>query len=322
MGVNLKDIIPQKEILFEDLAGKTLAVDALNSLYQFLAGIRQPDGTPLMNSQGETTSHLSGLFYRTTKLIEFGINPIYVFDGKPIALKQKELDRRRAIKEKAKREWDRAKAEGRTEDARKHAKRTSKMTPERIEDSKTLLKLMGLPVVSAPAEGEAQCALLVSRGDAFAAASQDYDSLLFGAARVVRGLTLSGSFTPSIIELDEVFSTLGVDRKQLIDIALLVGTDFNDGVHGIGPKKGIKAVKEGRVSELIAEEELKTLEDVFLKHDVTEEYDTTSTNPDVDGLIEFLNGRFEFNEARVKRTTNRIIEARKKQSQQKLGKWF
>jgi len=322
MGVNLKDIVPQKEITFDELKDKTISVDALNSLYQFLASIRQPDGTPLMNSEGEVTSHLSGLFYRTTKLLELGIKPIYVFDGKPPELKRKELDRRKALKQEAERKWEQAKKEGKIEEARKYAVRTSKMTKEMISDSKTLLDLMGFPFVSAPAEGEAQCALLVERGDAWAVGSQDYDSLLFGSKRLVRGLTLSGSFSLGYVELAETLEKNGLDRKQLIDLALLVGTDFNEGVHGIGPKKGLKAVRENKISELISPDELSQLEDVFLKHPTIEDYNTEFGNPDVDGLVDFLHDRFEFNEIRVKRTANRIIEARKKQSQKKLGQWF
>jgi flap endonuclease-1 len=181
---------------------------------------------------------------------------------------------------------------------------------------------MGLPVISAPAEGEAQAALLVQRGDAWAVGSQDYDSILFGAPKLVRGLTLSGSFTLELIELENALEEMGLDRSQLIDVALLTGTDFNEGVRGIGPKKGLKAVKEGGLEALLPEAERKPLEEVFLNHPTTEEYDTSFKNPDIEGLGEFLHGVFDFNEIRVKKTGNRLLEIRKQQSQQGLTKWF
>src|SRR4030042_372344 len=147
MGVNLKDIIPHKELSFSDLSGKTIAVDALNTLYQFLASIRQPDGTPLMDKKGSVTSHLSGLIYRTGNLMKLGIKPVYVFDGKPPEQKMRELSRRKELKLEAHQEWVKAKEEGRTEDAMKSAKRTSRMTDEMIEDSKKLLEAMGIPSI-------------------------------------------------------------------------------------------------------------------------------------------------------------------------------
>src|SRR3989338_8067559 len=160
MGVNLKYIIPHRAIEFEQLKGKTIAIDALNSLYQFLASIRQSDGTPLMDSKGNITSHLSGLLYRTSRLMGIGIKPVYVFDGEPPELKKAELEQRKSRKEEALEEWEKAKKEGLLEDARKFAQRTSRFTNEMLIDSKKLLEYMGVPYVQAPGEGEAQCAYM------------------------------------------------------------------------------------------------------------------------------------------------------------------
>jgi len=322
MGVNLGDIVKQKPLLFDDLAGKTIAVDALNTLYQFLSSIRQPDGTPLMDSEGNVTSHLSGLFYRTGKLLKMGVKPVYVFDGKPLKLKKNEIERRRALKRKAEEERVKALEEGRIDDARKFAKRTSKLTPEMREESKRLVELMGLPVIQAPSEGEAQCALVTQRGDAWATASMDYDALLFGAPRVVRGMTLSGKFELGFIELAEVLGELGVTREQLIDVALLCGTDFNEGVHGIGQKKGLKAVLENRLGEFHFEAALEDLEEVFLKHPVDEDYEIKWGKPDEEGLIELLHEKHQFSKERIIRTSNEIIKSFGDLSQQNLGKWF
>ena len=321
MGVNLRDLIDQKPIELSHLSGKTIAVDALNSLYQFLASIRQPDGTPLMDSAGNVTSHLSGLFYRTVRLLKLGVKPIYVFDGKPPELKMAELGRRRKVKEHARRQWDKAKAEGRLADARKYAMRTSKLTGEMKEESKQLLGFMGVPFIQAPGEGEAQCAVLVARGDAWACGSQDYDALLFGSERVVKGLTLSGELELKIIDLAEVLAGLGISRGQLIDVALLIGTDFNEGVTGIGPKKGFAAVKEGKMGEFDVPN-LSELRELFTKPDVVSDYEIKWGNVDTEGLVGFLSREHSFSEDRVRRTARDLANAYKEFQQANLSNWF
>jgi flap endonuclease-1 len=322
MGVNLKDIIVGSDIEFSDLSGKTIAVDALNTIYQFLSSIRQQDGTPLMDSKGNVTSHLSGLLYRTTNLMRMGIKPVYVFDGKPPDLKKKTLEARGQRKRDAEREWIKAKREGRIDDALKYAKRTSKLTDEMLDDSKTLLDLMGVPYIQAPSEGEAQCTRMVLDGGVWAVGSQDYDCLLFGAPRLVRGLTLSGKLELRLVELEKVLENLEITRQQLIDLAILVGTDFNPGVHGIGPKKALKAVQENRVDEIEKEFDLDEVRDVFLKHPTTKDYDISWGKVDVEGLVELLSRKHEFSADRVKKAASEITKAQKEGTQQNLEKWF
>ncbi len=323
MGVNLKDIIPHEPLELEQLNGKVIAVDALNSLYQFLSSIRQPDGTPLMDAHGNVTSHLTGLLYRTSRLLKLGIRPVYVFDGKPSELKKHTLKKRRETKEHAQAEWEKAKQEGRIEDARKHAQRTSIFTEEMLEDSKKLLTLMGIPHIQAPGEGEAQCALLCQKNDAWAVGSQDYDALLFGAPQLVKGLTLSGNLESSIVCLEHVLQELGITREQLIDVAILVGTDFNEGVRGIGPKKGLQVVKEKRLSELNLDFDLDEVEKIFLQPEVTEDYEINWGKVDSDRMVDFLCRQHDFSEERVRKTSGEIADAYKNEfSQQGLSKWF
>jgi flap endonuclease-1 len=322
MGVNLKDIIPARQIEFKDLSGHTIAVDAPNTIYQFLASIRQPDGTPLMDGKGNVTSHLSGLLYRTTNLIRMGIRPIYVFDGKPPDLKHKTLQARKARKVEAEAEWAKAKEEGRLDDAMKYAKRTSRLTEGMLEDSKRLLGLMGVPYVQAPSEAEAQCTTIVGRGDAWAVGSQDYDSLLFGTPRLVRGLTLSGKMELNIIELDAALRELGITREQLIDLAILVGTDFNEGVYGIGPKKALKAVKEGTVGEITVDFDFDEVRNVFLNHPKTDDYSIASGGVDSEGLLELLHVEHDFSEERVRKAAAELEKVYMENSQQNLAKWF
>lgn len=322
MGVNFRDIIPHKQLDFGNLRGKTIAIDALNSLYQFVTSIRSHDGTPLMDSAGNITSHLSGLFYRTGRLLKLGIKPVYVFDGKPPKLKANEIERRRALKKVAHREWEKAKDEGRVEDARKYAVRTSKLTDEMLTDSKTLLEAMGIPYIQAPSEGEAQCAHMTAEGKAWGVGSQDYDALLLGAPRLVKGMTLSGSLELSLIELEDVLKSHNITRDQLIDIAILIGTDFNKGVKGIGPKKGLKIVRENRLGELDFDFDIDEVRQLFLKPEVTDDYDIKWDNVDIKGLIELLSERHDFSEHRIRRSADDMIKSRKELSQQDITKWF
>jgi len=322
MGVNLKDIIPHEPISFDDLRGKVIAIDALNTLYQFLASIRQPDGTPLMDSQGRVTSHLSGILYRTGRLMELGIKPIYVFDGEPPELKKRELQGRFEAKKKAKAEWKKALEEKRFEDAKKFASRTSRMTSEMREDSKKLLGLMGIPFVQAPSEGEAECVHLCNKGDAWAVGSQDYDSLLLGAKELVRGLTLSGRFELEIIRLDRALEELGLTREQLVDVAILVGTDFNSGVKGIGPKKALKIVRENKFNSIDVGCDADEVRELFLKPKVTDDYKVEWTSPKTDGMVEFLSKEHSFSENRVRNAAGNLSDAMKEFSQKNISQWL
>ena len=242
MGVNFKDLIPKTSVKLKDLSGKIIAIDAYNAIYQFLSIIRQPDGTPLKDSTGKVTSHLSGLFYRTSNLIEMGLKPIYVFDGESPALKAAEIERRRQIKVDAAARYDKAIKEGKPAEARMYAQAATSMKDYMLEDSQKLLELMGLPWVQAPSEGEAQAAHMARKGDADYCASQDYDSLLFGAPRLLRNVTISGrrklpskniyvDIAPEVVELSKALNECGLTYEQLIDVGILIGTDYNpDGI--------------------------------------------------------------------------------------------
>jgi flap endonuclease-1 len=253
MGTKLADIVEAETITLADLSGKEIAVDAFNTIYSFLATIRQPDGTPLTDRHGRVTSHLSGMFYRNVNLLENGISPVYVFDGAAPELKSAEVQRRREIRDAAYEEWKTAKAEGRIEDARKAGQASSRLTAPMVNETKELLKALGIPVIQAPSEGEAVAAQMARENLVWASASQDNDSLLYNCPRMIRNLSISGrrrvarsktykSIDPELILLDRNLQILGVTRKQLIDIAILVGTDYNDSVKGIGQKTALKLV--------------------------------------------------------------------------------
>lgn len=248
MGLPLRDLVEAQELPWEALAGRTLAVDGYNAVYQFLATIRQRDGQLFTDSQGRVTSHLMGSFYRTTSLLGEGVLPVWVFDGKPPDRKAGTIRQRVAAKERAEAEYQEALAAGDLETARRKAAQTSRLTRPMVEELVTLLGTLGVPTVQAPSEGEAQAAVMAARGVVWGSASEDYDSLLFGAPRLVRGLAARsrGGSTPGaqIIDRDELLARLEISGDELILVGIIVGTDFNDGASGYGPKKALKLVQQ------------------------------------------------------------------------------
>ena len=248
MGLPLKDIVTPQELPWEALAGKTLAVDGFNAAYQFLATIRQKDGQLFCDAEGRVTSHLMGVLYRTTALLRDGVLPIWVFDGKPPERKAGTIRQRILLKEKAESAYQEALAAGDLETARRKAAQTSRLTRPMVAELVDLLRALGVPALEAPSEGEAQAAVMAARGTVWAAASEDYDSLLFGAPRLVRGLAArsSGGRNPvaQLIDREAMLSSLGIDAEELIVLGVLVGTDFNDGARGYGPKKALKLVRQ------------------------------------------------------------------------------
>ncbi len=327
MGVDLAAIIPEKSISLDNLSNKTLAVDAYNALYQFLAIIRQPDGTPLKDRRGRITSHLSGLLYRTTNLTEKGIKLAFVFDGKPPELKELEIRRRRFVKEEAIVRYERALKEGALEEARMYAQATSNLKDVMVEDAKKLLDALGIAWVQAPSEGEAQASFMASRGDVWAVASQDHDSLLFGAPRMVKNLAITGrrklprrdayvEVEPKILELARVLEELSLTREQLVDVGLLIGTDFNpDGVKGIGPKTAVKLVREhGALEKIMASNpevtfypNLESIRKIFLQPNVAADYSLKWSKPDEEKVVSFLCGERDFSEQRVRKVVSRMM---------------
>lgn len=305
MGIKLKDIIVRRPIAENELKGKVVAFDAYNMLYQFISSIRTPEGHPLSSSDGTVISHLKGLLSRTSNLIKNGIKPVMVFDGKPHELKKGTLDMRRERKERAQKEWERAVELGDMEKARSKAMQTSHLTDEMVDQTRELLYRMGIPVIQAPSDGEAQASYMCIRGDAYAVSSQDFDSLLFGCPILIRNLGVTGrrklpgrrsyvNVDPEVIPLKETLERMDVTREQLIDMAILIGTDFNEGVKGIGPKTALKLVREYGDLEAISNEkripllEYDEIRKIFLDPSVTDEYSLSFREPDEEAVKEML----------------------------------
>ncbi len=318
----------KKEIDMSYLEGRIVAVDAYNIMYQFLSSIRQYDGTPLMDTNGNITSHLSGLFYRTINFVEAGIKPVYVFDGKPPEFKIATLNCRKERKIIAKEKMDNALKQGSFEDAKRYAQQTSRLTKDMAEEGKELLKAMGIPIVQAPSEGEAQASWMAKEKIVYGVISQDADCLLFGAPRLIKNLSATGKrkipgkniyvpISPEVIELNEMLKELNINREQLILLGILVGTDFNNGIKGVGPKTALKIVKEYKDLEKIIklveekydyvfEEDPYKILEFFLNPPITKDYKIKFKSPDKNKLIEILHTRHEFGEKRVENGLARL----------------
>ncbi|MHA1753101.1 MAG: flap endonuclease-1 [Candidatus Helarchaeota archaeon] len=340
MGVKIRDLIKPREINFKELNGKTIAIDTMNVLYQFLSIIIRTDtAQPLTDRSGRVTSHISGLFYRSINLIENGIRPIYVFDGKPSELKNRTIRARKTIREEAKEEHEKAIEEGDILKALKYAKTSYRVSKEMVKESKELLKNMGISYVQAESEGESQAAYMVMKGDAWAVGSQDYDSLLFGAPILVRNLTISGkrrgkggkiiTVVPEIICLEDVLKSNNLTREQLIDIGIMIGTDFNDGVKGVGIKTALKLIRKyGNFGKAYKSEKFnfegdyETIKNIFLKPKVNSQYIIKKYKPNFEKLKELLVNEYNFNETRVEKGISRLKKARSISGQKKIDSFF
>lgn len=341
MGINLNVLFEKEEIQVKDLAGKKVAIDAFNALYQFISVIRQYNGNPLMDSKGNFTSHLSGVFYRTINLMKMGIKPCYVFDGKPPEFKGKTVENRIKIRVKAKEEYEKALKEKDFEMARKKAMQSSRLTKEMINESKELLTYMGIPVIQAPCEGEAQASYMANKGDVYACVSQDFDSLLFDAPILIRNLNITGrrklpnrdfytQILPQKIILTKELTRLGLTQDQLIMLGILVGTDFNPkGVYGIGPKKAYKLVKEKKTFEEVFNSvewkfdiSPKDIFDFFKTPPIIKDYELKWKDFDKEKIIGLLCDKHEFSRSRVENALNRLKEVNNSFNQLNLDKFF
>lgn len=346
MGLNIREIIPRKEIEISDLKGKIVCVDAFNTLYQFLSSVRQADGTPLMDNKNRVTSHLSGIFYRNLALITEGIKLVYCFDGEPPELKYKTFEKRAEGRNIAKERYEQATEKEDFGAMKRYGSQLIRLNDDMIEESKELLRAMGIGVVQAPGEGEAEASYLArAKKEVYSAVSQDYDSLLFGAPRLVRNLTLARKrktisgymeVKPELIELDSVLNLLEINLSQLICLGILVGTDYNPkGIPGIGQKKALQIVQKYKQPVLIfksVEEQMAKLSDedkfdwkeifkLFNKPDVIDA-DIKFGKVDEKRIKKILVDEHDFSEERVEKQLERLRDFEKKSKQKNLGKWF
>ncbi|MFH1607797.1 MAG: flap endonuclease-1 [archaeon] len=346
MGLNIRDIIPRKEIEISNLRGKTVCVDAYNILYQFLSTIRQQDGTPLMDDGKGITSHLSGIFYRNIALLCEGIKLVYVFDGDAPALKARTHKKRKEGRDLAEERYEMAKQEEDISAMGRYGRQLVRLNDEMIKESKELLEAMGIFVVQALGEGEAEAAYLCKiKEEVYASVSQDYDSLLFGAPKLIQNLTLASrrktfsgwmEVKPEMIELEKVLNLLEIDLDQLICLGILVGTDYNPkGIPGIGQKKALQIVQKYKQPIFIfqsVEEQIMSLplEDRFDWREIFElfkkpelvdaDFDFGKINEDK--IKEILVERHDFSEERVEKQLDKLRKMKEAGKQKGLDSWF
>ncbi|MCW4020763.1 MAG: flap structure-specific endonuclease, partial [Candidatus Bathyarchaeota archaeon] len=276
-----------------------------------------------------------------TRLIHtYGIDLVFVFDGKPPELKGQEIIKRRRLREKATQEWEQAVKAGDYATAWSKAVMTSRLTRSMVDDAKQLLKLLGLPFLQAPSEAEAQTAHMAKEGDVWASSSRDYDSLLFGAPRLLRYLTISGrEFLPSrgvsrplkpeLLDLKRLLSQLELTHEQLVDLAILIGTDFNEGIMGVGPKGALKLLRRhGRIEELPSDirsrvsERFESVRRIFLEPNVVSDYDLRYGGLREEELYRFLCEERDFSQKRVETVVQRMKTFYSARKQAGLERWI
>lgn len=324
-----------KDHAIKNYFGRKIAIDASMSLYQFLIAVRTDEGV-LTSSDGETTSHLMGLFYRTIRMVENGIKPVYVFDGKPPDMKSGELVKRTEKRVEAQKSLAEAQENGDAESIERYQKRLVKVTPKHNEECKRLLTLMGIPYVDAPCEAEAQCAALVKKGKVFATATEDMDALTFGSSIVLRHLTASEQKKLPIreIHLDNLLDELGLTQTQFIDLCILLGCDYCESVKGVGPAKGLSLIRQyGTIEKIIANnpklnfpekwlyEEARQL---FVTPEVTdaEGVELKWSKPDNSGILQFMVEEKGFSEDRIKNGVRKLEKHREGATQGRLDTFF
>ncbi|AEO98236.1 flap endonuclease-1 [Emiliania huxleyi virus 201] len=321
------------------LSGKVIMIDASMQIYQCLIAIRQGPSGQLAASEGEVTSHLTGIFYRTIRLIEAGIKPVYVFDGKPPVLKKKELDKRNERQAQALSEL---KLTDDATEVEKQEKRSVRATREHSEEVKKMLTLMGIPVIQAPCEAEATCAAYVKTGKAYATATEDMDSLTFGSTYVIRHINSTDQKKQPTVEysLPNILNDMGITMDQFIEICILSGCDYTKTIKGIGPTRAYQLIQEHSTIENVlgvlkkkhGEEQFSTMvpddypieavRDLFNNPEVDITQELTWNTINRDALIAFLVEEKKFSADRVNKGCDRILAAKAKGTQHRINHFF
>lgn len=326
-----------KENEIKNYFGRKIAIDASMSIYQFLIAVRS-DGSQLTNEAGEITSHLMGMFYRTIRMIENGIKPVYVFDGKPPIMKSGELAKRKEKREEAQKGLAQAEETGDAESMEKFSRRLVKVTPQHNDECKRLLKLMGIPYIEAPCEAEAQCAALVKSGKVYATGTEDMDALTFGSSVLLRHLTFSEARKMPIREfyLDRILTELELSHYEFIDLCILLGCDYCDSIKGIGPKRAVDLIRQYKsIEEIIKhidtnkytlpeEWPYQEARELFKNPEVLQDADINLKweAPNEEELVKFLVEEKGFNEDRIRSGIKKILKARKGSTQGRLDSFF
>ena len=330
MGCNLKDLVRPESINLNDLEGERVAVDVFLSAYQFITAMTGEDGRPL-SREGKPVAHIMGFLDRATTLIAAGIDPVFVFDGRPHNLKQDTLRERRERKENAKTRWNAAVEEGDMKAAKKLGPQIAEYTQEMVQETKDLFDTLGVAWIEAPMEAEGAAAVRARRGELHAVATQDWDALLYGSPIMIRNLMSHGTrkfgrtLTAEKIVLRDVLDEHDITQEQLVDLGIMIGTDFHPGFRGIGPKTGLKLIKTHGTLEAVAEEKghviPKNLDDIrglFHNHPIHTDMNIPEAGRAVEEQVRrFIQKDRGFSESRTERALERLASVGRLRSESK-----
>lgn len=275
MGISaLRKILAPAPLDVAELKGKTLAVDADNLIWSFVTALAGTGELP-KGPDGRSNAHLIGLLNRLTLYAKWGARSVWVFDGVQPLLKEATLIERGERIEAARVAGDNYQA-------------TVAVGEDDLDECRSLLTALGVPWIVAPGESDAQCAQLVQSGKAWAAVTQDWDIALFGAPRALRNLTLSTTRTPELLDLEASLAAAGLTREKLVDAAILIGTDYNEGVAGVGPVNAVKRVKQGHRPEDLGVENAEEVRRLYFAHPVDKRFAPKFGKPDAKAALKLL----------------------------------
>ncbi len=314
-NADLRDVAAIEAVSFDSLAGSVVAVDAHNWLYRYLTTtVKFTADSVYTTGSGAEVANLVGVVQGLPKFFEHDVTPVFVFDGGVTDLKSDEVERRREQRERAEERRKEAEEAGDGVEAARLDARTQRLTDTIHETTRGLLDRLDVPYIEAPAEGEAQCAHMAARGDVDYAGSEDYDTMVFGAPRTLRQLTSKGD--PELMDLQATLEKHEITYEQLVDVALLMGTDFNEGVSGYGPKTAVQAIKEhGDIwgvmeADDVYVENADRIRELFFDPPVTDEYEVDlDVDPDIDAARAYVVDEWEVDADEVERGFERIEES-------------
>ncbi|MFB6078063.1 MAG: flap endonuclease-1 [Halarchaeum sp.] len=315
-NADLRQLAVIEEVAFDDLGGGVVAVDAHNWLYKYLTTtVRFTRDSAYTTSDGTEVPNLIGVAQGLPKFFEHDLTPVFVFDGRVVDLKDDEVESRREEREEREKRLEEARERGDALEVARLDSQTQRLTDVIHETTRELLSLLDVPVVEAPAEGEAQASYMARTDDGVDyAGSDDYDCLLLGAPHTLRQLTSSGA--PERMDFEATLAKHDVTWAQLVDIGILCGTDFNEGLSGYGPKTALKAIRERGDLWAVLETEDAYIDDadrireLFLDPEVTDDYDyDTDVDPDLDAARAYLTDEWEIPDDEIARAFERIEES-------------
>jgi len=314
-NADLRDLAVLEAVPFDDLSGSVVAVDAHNWLYRYLTTtVRWTNEDIYTTTDGDEVANLVGIVQGLPKFFEHDITPVFVFDGSVVSLKDDEVAERREAREKREDELETAREEGDKLAVARLESQTQRLTDTILRTTRELLALLDVPVVEAPAEGEAQAAHMAREGVVDYVGTEDYDALLLGAPLTLRQLTSKGN--PELMDFQATLDEHDLTWEQLVDAAILMGTDFNEGVSGIGPKTAVTAVREhGDIWGVFEARDVfvdnaDRIRDLFLNPAVTDDYDYDSdVEPDIEAARAYVCEEWEVDPDEVERGFERIEQS-------------